>query len=169
MFYKLVDVQVPSHVQLFVTPWTAGCQASLSLTISQSLPKFMFIALVCHPAISSSDAPLFCPQSFPASGPFPMCHLFASDHQNTGASASVSVLPMNIQGGSPLRLTDLISLLSKGLSRVFSSTTVQRHQFFGILPSSQSLNVRVTLIVPSLCSEEALSLSPFCSIFSFFN
>ena len=76
---------------------------------------------------------------------------------------------MNIQGGSPLRLADLISLLSKGFSRVFSSTTVQRHQFFSILPSLQTLIGRVTLIVPSLRSEEALSLSPFCSIFSFFN
>ena len=81
-----------------------------------------------HPFISSSDA-------FPASGTFPMSHLFALDDQNTGASASASVLPVNIQGWSPLRLTGLISLLSKWLSGVFSSTTVQRHQFYGILPS----------------------------------
>ena len=88
----------------------------------------------CHPAISSSDALFsFCPQSFPASGIFPMSWLFAPDDQNTGASASV--LPVNIQGWSPLRLTGLISLLSKGLSGVFSSTTVRRHQFFGVLPS----------------------------------
>ena len=82
----------------------------------------------CHPAISSSDALFsFCPQSFPASGTFPMSHLFTSDDQNTGASASASVLPVNILGWSPLRLADLI-LLAKGLSWVFSSTTVQRHQ-----------------------------------------
>ena len=93
----------------------------------------------CHPAISSSDTLLsFCPQSFPASGTFPMSRLFASGDQNTGASASASVLPMRFQGWFPLRLTGLISLLSKGLSGVFSSTRVWRHQFFGILPSSQS-------------------------------
>ena len=69
----------------------------------------------CHPAISSSDALFsFCPQSLPASGTFPMNHLFASDDQNTGTSASASVFPVNIQGWSPLRLTGLISLLSKG-------------------------------------------------------
>ena len=88
----------------------------------------------CRPAISSSDALFsFFPQSFPASGTFLMSRLFASDDQNSGASASV--LPVNIQGWSPLRLTGFISLLSKGLSGVFSSTTDGRHQFFGI-PSS---------------------------------
>ena len=85
----------------------------------------------CHPAISSSDVLFsFCPESFPASGTFPVSCLFTSDDQNTEASASVSVLPVNIQGWSPLRLTGLISLLSTGLSRVFSSTTVWRHQCF---------------------------------------
>ena len=89
----------------------------------------------CHPGISSSDALFFCSQSFQASGSFPVSQLFESGDQNTGASASASVLPMNIQGWFPLRLTGLISLLSKLLSRVFSSTTVWRHQFFGILLS----------------------------------
>ena len=90
----------------------------------------------CRPAISSSDTLFsFCPRYFPASGTFPMNHLFALDDQNTGASASVSVLPVNIQGWSPLRLTGLISLLSKGLPGVFSSTTVWRRQFFGLLSS----------------------------------
>ena len=89
----------------------------------------------CHPAISPSDALFsFCPQSIPASGTFPMTHLFISGDQNTGASGSASVLPMSIQGWFSLRLTDLI-LLSKRLSRVFSSTTIQKHQFFGTLPS----------------------------------
>ena len=88
-----------------------------------------------HPTISSSDALLsFCPWSVPASGTFLMSHLFTSDNQSTGASASVSVLPVDMQGWSPLRLTGLISLLSKGLSGVFSSTTVQRHTYFDILP-----------------------------------
>ena len=79
----------------------------------------------CYTAISSSDALFsFCPQSFPAPGTFPMSCLIASDDQNTGALNSASVLPVIIQGWSPLILTGLISLLSKGLSRVFSSTTV---------------------------------------------
>ena len=90
----------------------------------------------CHPAISSSNTLFsFCPLSFPASGTFPISQLFTSDDQNTGASALV--LPKSIQGWFPLRMTGLI-LLSKGLSGVFSSTTVWRHQFFGVLPSVQS-------------------------------
>ena len=89
----------------------------------------------CHPTISSSVAPFsFCPQSFPTSGSFPVSQLFASDGQRIGASASASVLPMKIQGWYSLGLTGLISLLSKGLSRVFSSTTVQKHQFFVTQP-----------------------------------
>ena len=89
----------------------------------------------CHPTISSSVIPFSsCLQSFPASGSFLMSWLFASGGQNIGVSASASVLPMNIQGWFPLWLTGWISLLSKGLSRVFSSTTVQRRQFFGAQP-----------------------------------
>ena len=87
----------------------------------------------CHPTISCSVIPFSCLQSFPASGSFPMTQLFASSGQSIGASASV--LPMNIQGWSPLGLTDWISLQSKGLSRVFSSTTVRKHQFFSTQPS----------------------------------
>ena len=83
----------------------------------------------CHPTISSSVIPFSCPQSFPASGSFLMSQLFASGAQNIGASASV--LPMNIQDWFHLRLTGLISLQSKGLSRVFSNTAVQKHQVFG--------------------------------------
>ena len=93
----------------------------------------------CHPAISSSDALFsFFPQSFPASGTFPMSQLFASDDQNTGVSASASVLPVNTQGWFPLRMTGLISLLSKRLSGVFSSTTVRGCKFFSAPPSLQS-------------------------------
>ena len=93
----------------------------------------------CHPDLSSSDILFsFCHQSYPASGTFSMSQLFASNDQITGASAPASVLPTNIQGWFPLRLTGFISLLSKGFSGVLSSTTVQRHQFFGILPSLQS-------------------------------
>ena len=124
-----------SCVWLFVTPWTAACQASLSFTISWNLLKLMSIELVmpykhlilCHPL------PLL-PQSFPASGVFfAMRWLFASGGQSIGASASV--LPVHIQDWFPLGLTGLISLQSKGLSVVFSSTTIQKHQFFGAQPS----------------------------------
>ena len=89
----------------------------------------------CHPTISSSVIPFSsCLQSFPASASFPMSQLFASGGQSIGASASASVLPMNIQGWSPLGWTGWISLQFKGLSRVFSITTVQKHQFFGTQP-----------------------------------
>ena len=90
----------------------------------------------CHLTSSFSVAPFsYCPQSFPASGSFPMNWLFASGGQSFGASASAEVLPMNIQGWFPLGLIGLISLQSKGLSRVFSSTTIQKHQFFSSQPS----------------------------------
>ena len=93
----------------------------------------------CHPAISSSVVPFSSwPQSLPASGSFPMSQLFASGGQSTGVSASTSVLPMNTQDWAPLGWTGWISLQSKGLSRVFSNTTVQKPQFFGAQLSSQS-------------------------------
>ena len=93
-----------------------------------------------HPTISSSIFPFSsCPQSFPASGSSPMSQLFTSGGQSIRASASASVLPMNIQGWFPLGLTGLISLQSKGLSRVFSSTTLQKHKFFGTQPSLLNL------------------------------
>ena len=133
------SVQLLSHVWLFATSRTAACQVSLSITNSQSLLKLMFIKLVipsnhlilCVPFSS-------CLQSFPASGSFPVSQFFASGGQSIGASASASVLPMNIQGWFPLGLTSLISFLSKGLSRVFSNTTVRKHQLFGVQPSLRS-------------------------------
>ena len=89
------------------------------------------LSLWCHPTISSSVTPFSsCPQSFPASGSFPMSQLFESGWQSIRASASASVLPVNIQGWFPFRLIGWISLLSKGFSKVFSSTTVGMHQFF---------------------------------------
>ena len=101
---------------------------------SNSCPSSRF----CHPTISSSAVPFSSRiQSFPASGSFPMSQLFTSGVQSIGASASASVLPMNIQDWFPLGLTGLISLQSKGLSRlsrVFSNTTFQKHQFFGFQP-----------------------------------
>ena len=154
-------VQSLSHVQLFVTPWSTASQASLSITSSGSLPKLMSIESVIpsnhlilshpflllpsifpsikglfkwvsslHQVAKVLDFPLQ-HQSFPASGSFPMSQFFVTGGQSIGASASASVLPMNIQDWLPLGLTDVISLLSKGLSRVFSNTTVQKHPFFG--------------------------------------
>ena len=93
----------------------------------------------CHPAISSSVVHFSSwPQSLPASESFPMSQLFAWGGQSTGVSALASFLPKKSQGWSPSEWTGWISLQSKGLSRVFSNTTVQKHQFFGTQPSSQS-------------------------------
>ena len=95
----------------------------------------------CHPTISSSVIPFSsCPQSFPASWSFQMSQLFASGGQRIGVSASASVLPMNIQDWFPLGWTGWICLQSNGLSRVFSNTTVQKHQFFGIQLSSSHIH-----------------------------
>ena len=124
------SVQLLSHVWLFATPWTAAGQASLSFTISWVCSNSCASSQWCHPNISSSLVPFSCLQSFPASGLFPVSQLFASGGQSIGASASASDLPMNIQGWFALGLTGLVSLQSKGLSRVFSNTTVRRHQFF---------------------------------------
>ena len=92
----------------------------------------------CHPAISSSIGPFSCPQSLPASESFPMSQLFSWGGQSIGVSALASFLPKKSQGWSPSEWTGWISLQSKGLSRVFSNTTVQKHQFFRAQPSSQS-------------------------------
>ena len=93
----------------------------------------------CHPTISSSVVPFFsCPQSFPASESLQMSQFFTSGGQSIGVSASASFLPMNTQDWSPSGWTGWISLQSKALSRVFSNTTVQQHQFFSAQPSSQS-------------------------------
>ena len=132
---SIVVVQSLSHVRLFVTPWTAAYQASLSFTISWSLFKLRSIELVMpsnHLILCSPFSP--CPQSFPASGSYLMSQFLASGGQSIGALASASVLPVNIQGWFPL---GLISLLSKGVSRIFSST-VQKHQFFSAQPFLQS-------------------------------
>ena len=125
------SVQSLSCVWLLATPWTAACQASLPIANSRSLPKLMSIDRWCHPTISSSVVPFSSPpQSFPASGSFQMSQPFASGGQSIGVSASTSVLPMNTQDWSPLGWTGWLYLQSKGLSRVFSNTTVQKHQFF---------------------------------------
>ena len=121
-------VQLSSVAQSCPTPWTAARQASLSITTSWSLLKLMSIEsvmpsnhlILCHPL-----------QCFPESGSFLVIQFFASGGQSIGASVLASVLPMNTQDWSPLGWTGWISLQSKGLTRVFSNTTVQKHQFFG--------------------------------------
>ena len=118
--------------QTLCDPMDCSSQVTLSSTISCSLLNSCPLNWWCYLTISSSAASFsFCLQSFPASGSFPMNWLFTSGGQRIGASASASVLPTNIQDWFPLGWTGLISLLSKGLSRVFSNTTVQKHQFFG--------------------------------------
>ena len=132
----MLVVQLISRVCLFPTPRTEAHPAPLSFTMSRSLRKFTSTELLMpsnHPILCSSFS--FCLQSFPASGFISTSRLFASGGQSLRVSASASVLPMNIQDWFPLGLTVLISLQSKGLSRVFSSTTIQRHQFFNAQPS----------------------------------
>ena len=124
-----IVVKSLSRVGLFVTPWTAAHQASLSFAISLSLLKLMSIESVMpsnHLILCSHLLPL---SSFPTSGSFPMSQLFASGGQSIEVSASTSAPPMNTQDSPPLERTSWISLLSKGLSRVFSNTTVQKRQF----------------------------------------
>ena len=124
---------------LFASSWTPAHHASLSFTNSLSFLKLCPLSQWYYPTISSSVIPFsYCLQSFPASGSFPVSHLFTSGGQNIGESVSTSVLPMNVQDWFPLELDGLTSLLSKGLSRVFSNTTVQKHQFFAAQPSLRS-------------------------------
>ena len=135
-----VVVQSLSHVQLIATPWTAAHQASLSFTISRSLLRLMTIELVM-----SSNHLILCHSLLLLPSIFPSIRVFSSKlvihirWQSIGASALVSVIPMKIQFWFHLRLTGLISLLSKGLSRVFSSTTVGKHQFWGHVSMVQLL------------------------------
>ena len=138
-FVLLILLLLVSHSVMSVdsaTSWTVACQAFLSFTVSLSLLKLMSLSRWYHPTTLFTVAHFFsCPQPFPASGSFPMSRLFTSGSQSIGVSASVSVLPMNTQDWFPLGWTGWISLQSKGLSRIFSNTTVQKHQFFGIQPS----------------------------------
>ena len=130
------SVPLLSSVQLFATPWTAyarlPCPSPTPGACSNSCPLSQW----CHSTSSSSVIPFSsCLQSFPASGSFQMSQFFISGGQSIGVLALALVLPLNIQGWFPLELTGLISLLSKGLSRVFSSTTVRKLQFFSAQPS----------------------------------
>ena len=142
-----VIFQSPTHVHSL---WPHGLQHTRPPCPSPSpgvCPSSCLLNEWCYPTISSSVT-LFssCLQYFPASGSFPS-QLFTSGGQRVGASASVPVLPMNIQGWFPLKLTGLISMLSKGLSRVFSSTTIQKHQFVSTLPSLlSSFHIHIWLL-----------------------
>ena len=127
------SVQLLSRIRLFATPWTAArstpCPSSTPGVYPNPCPSSQW----CHPTISFSVVPFSsCLQSFPTSRSFPMSQLFARGCQNIGVSGLASVLPMNTQDWSPLGWTGWISLQSKGLSRVFSNTTVQKHQFFSV-------------------------------------
>ena len=133
------SVQFLNHVRLFATPWITAlrppCPSPTPGIHSNSRPLSQW----CHPAISSSVIPFSsCSQSLPASDSSPMSQLYTWSGQSTGVSALASFLPKNTQGWSPLEWTGWISLQSKGLSEVFSNTTVQKHQFFGAQLSSQS-------------------------------
>ena len=136
---QMLVVQSQNHVQLLATPWPAACWASPSFIISQSLLKLRSIELVMlsHPLLPSSPLAL---SLFPASASFQMSQFFTSGGQRIGASASASVLPMTIQDWFPLGWTGWLSLQSKGLSRVFSNTTVQKHQFFSTQPTIAQLS-----------------------------
>ena len=132
----IIVVQSLSHVQFFVTPWTAAHQASLSFTILQRLLKLTSIESMMsynHLVLLPSSPPAL--SLFPASESFPVSRLFTSSGQSIRASALAPVLPMNIQSWFSLGWTDLISLLSKGFSRVLPRTAIQKHQFFGAQPS----------------------------------
>ena len=132
-YFQFSSVQSLSHVRLFATPWITACQASLSITNSRSLLKLMSIKSVTPSSHLILCRPLLLlPPILPASESFSMSQLI-----ETPVSASASVLPMNTQDWSPLGWTGWISLQSKWLSRVFSNTTVQKHQFFGTQLSSQ--------------------------------
>ena len=129
-----ISVQSLSRVWLFATPWTAACQASLSITNSWTLLKLMFLELVMPSKHLILCCPLLLASIFPSIRVFSnesVLHLSQSDGQSIGVSASASALPLYIQNWFPLAWTGWISLQTKGLSRVFNNTTVQKHQFFG--------------------------------------
>ena len=132
--YYVVKIVQFSHSVVSDSLWPHGPQHSRPPCPSPTpgvYPNSCPLSWWCLPAISSSVIPFFsCPQSFPAPGSFPRSQPFASGGQSIGVSASASILPVNTQDWSPLWWTGWISLQSKGLSRVFSNTTVQKHQFF---------------------------------------
>ena len=163
--YVSQSIQLLSCVPLFVTPWTAACQASLSITNSQSLFKLMPIKLV----MTSNHLILYRPLLLPPSI-FPSIRVFSNESvlrirgQTIGVSASASVLPMNIQDWFPLGWTGWISVQTKGLSRVFSNTTVQKHQF--TREARSSANVKAA-VMPSPSSVPSCSTGFYFSSIRF--
>ena len=146
MQQSVSSVQSLSHVRFFATPWTAARQVSLSIINSWSLLKLMSIESVMPSDHLILCRPLLLPPSiFPATGSFPVSQFFASGGQSIGVSTSASVLPMNIQSWFPLGLTGLISLLSKGLSKVFSKSTVQYSAAFMVQLSHSYMTTRKTI------------------------
>ena len=138
--HSVVSDSLQPHVSQHTGP---PCPSPTPGVYSNSCPSCQW----CHPTISPSVVPFSsCPQSLPASGSFPMSQLFASGGQSIGVSTSASVLAMNTQDWSPSGWTGWISLQSKGLSRVFSNTTVQKHQFF-----STQLSLRFNSHIPKQC------------------
>ena len=131
----LKENEVAQSCPTLCNPGAAACQALLHTLSLRACSNLCPSSRWCHPTTSSSVVPFSCLQSFPALGSFPVSWLFASGGQSIGVSASASVLPMNILDWFPLGLTGSISLLSKGLSRVFPNSTIQKHQFTGALPS----------------------------------
>ena len=155
---KILVIHQFSCVQLFATPWTRAhqdpCPSSTPGVYSNSCP----LSRWCHPTISSSVVPFSsCLQSFPAKVSFPMSQFFISGGQSIEVSVSASVLPMNIQDWFPLRLTCWISLQSKGLSRVFSNTTVQKYQFIGAHQHSTFFIVQLTHLYMTTLKTTALT------------
>ena len=154
-FFSFSSVELLSCVWLFATPWTAApqlpCPSPTPGACSNSCPSSQW----CHPTISSSLIPFSSHlQSFPESGFFPMSQLFASGGQSIRVSASSSALPMDSQDWFPVGWTGWISLQSKELSRVFSNTTVQKHQYFGtqlsFRPLLQAANRKRVVLDPFL-------------------
>ena len=130
-FWKIQSIQSFSHIWLFETHWTAACQASLSITNFQSLLKFMSINLVMPSNYLIPYHPLLLPSIFPSIRDFSNESLFCIRWPKYWTFSFTSVLPKNIQHWFPLGWTGWISLQSKGLSRVFSKTTIKKHRFFG--------------------------------------
>ena len=160
------SVQSLSRVRLFATPLITACQASLSITNSWSSSRLMPIEsvlpsnhlILCHPL-------LLLPSIFPSIRVFPMSQFFASAGQSIGTSESPSILPVNIQDWFPSEWTGWISLESKGLSRVFSNTTVQKHQFFSVQPSLWSNSHIHTWLLGKSVLTRCESLTMYCLYF----
>ena len=149
------SVQSLSRVQLFVTPWIAACQASLSITNSRSSHRLTSTESVMPSSHLILGCPLsYCLQSLPASESFPMSQLFTWGGHSTGVSPLASFRPKKSQGWSPSEWTAWTSLQSKGLSRVFSNTTVQKHQFF-----STQLFFTVWLSHPYMTTGKTIALT----------